>query len=521
MSGDSIQPENTAEIRDPETGDWHQSWDDPLKEYADDPATDLDYLQGLPDDGRIAIPISTDHFSGITFQEALNYINPNYRIVAGRALGGWEPTDEYFGRVRNAEDLSDVESAGSDLAGKWGAVKDEIIRATSDFNRALDSLMDDTDHWDGETKIEAFENVRQSFVAPEKISQSAGAMQILVDAFTQTIDYVYKNIEGNRPNYEYNVNLTNDENHDEYVNEFNSFAQKVMGGVYRDNIDTIAANNPLFTTGELPDLGGEPDPEPDETASDDGGGGGGGEAGAFNGPKPFTAPEIPEFTGPAVPDLTDTMPAVPPSANPTPAGLNSPTDAMKAATDAARNALGAATDAAKQAADSAHKPFGSGPGDPPEGVLGLGPKGLGGSPSGGGAGGRTGAGAGSPLPRSLADGRPTGAAVTSSTRLPSTAGATGAGPGMMGPPGAGAPTGAQRGGDGNNGHQVLKALRRKKNGQEVASEADAVVAVLGAPGKPAKSKADQTEQTDLPGTEVRPVTQGAHRPEQPTQVQNP
>ena len=194
---------------------------------------------------------------------------------------------------------------------------------------------------------------------------------------------------------------------------------------------------------------------------------------------------------------------------------------MRAATDAARNGLGPATDAAKQAADSAHKPFGSGLGDPPEGVLGLGPKGLGGSPSMGGAGGKTGAGAGTRLPHSLADGRPTGAAVTSSTRLPSTAGAIGAGPGMMGPPGAGAPTGAQRGGDNNNGHQVLKALRRKKNGQEVAGDADAVVPVLGAREKPAKPNADQTDQTDPPGTDVRPVTRGAHRPEQATQVQSP
>ena len=404
----------------------------------------------------------------------------------------------------------------------WADISAAIVDATQTIKQMLIELGNDEGGWKGETRNGAVGSLNSFFEEPMKAAEGAHVMGILVDDFENTILTTKDNIVPKKPDYDEMLQTVEDrpDVYEDIKNDFDNFAQKVMAEVYVPNIDRIGQDNPVFTLGEAlaaPEL----DPGLVDPNSPGGDGAGSFDPGSLDGPGPFAGTEKPDFTGPVVPDLTDTRQAVPTTPIANPSGLNSPTDAIKAATDAARNGLGSAADAAKQAADSARKPFGSGPGDPPEGVLGLGPKGLGDSPLGGGAGGKTGAGAGTRLPRSLADGRPTGAAVTSSTRLPSTAGATGAGPGMMGPPGSGAPAGAPRGGDNNNSHQVLKALRRKKNGQEVAGEGDAVVAVLGATQKPAKPKADQTDQTDPPGTDVRPVPRSTHRSEQATQVLNP
>jgi hypothetical protein len=397
----------------------------------------------------------------------------------------------------------------------WAEIKAALFRALRDFERDRFDLEEQDDAWKGQTYDEVKGNLDSSFPELETAANGAELQGLLVQAFESTILTTRENIVPLWDDYQNSKKVT--EFWDDTKGQYDTYARDVMQD-YADAINAIAKNNPVFTDAGIPELGQDDGDDGSDTT-----GGGGSEGfdglGSPNGPGPFTGTEIPDFGSATVPDLTDTTPALP-IANPS--GLNNPTDAVRAASDAARNGLGSATDAAKQAADSAHKPSLAGPGDPPEGVLGLGPKGLGDSPRGGGAGGKTGAGAGPRLPRGLADGRPTGAATTSATRLPSVAGpVTGAGPGMMGPPGAGAPTGAQRGGDNNNGHQVLKALRRKKNGQDVVGDADAVVPVLGARERPAKSNADQSDQADHPATDVRPVPRGAHRPEQATQVQNP
>jgi hypothetical protein len=478
----------------------------------------------LPDDGDVRnAPTRLQELEGMgyTRPEDIDQIDNGPATIAGLV------TVEDFSQISFQEVYDNIywaslvnEFTPADDGQVWEEISSGVLEAISHFEGKLGQLERDGG-WEGATQKEAVENIRKSLAEPTAAGTGAAAMSILVPAFENTILDTRENIVSNKPSYD--QALEDGPNYDDQIKDaYNRFAQTVMEQVYVPNITLIAENNPAFTAGAALEVDPLADPglvDPNSTGAEgaeefDG-------PGPLDGPKPFTAAEIPNFGGTTVPDLTDTMPAVPtfPTANPP--GLNSPTDAMRAATEAAGNALGSAPDAAKQAADSAQKPSLAGPGDPPEGVLGLGPKGLGDSPRGGGVGGKTGAGAGTRLPRSLADGRPTGAAVTSSTRLPSTAGATGAGPGMMGPPGAGAPTGAQRGGDNNNGHQVLKALRRKKNGQEVAGEADAVVAVLGAPEKQVKPKADQTDQTDPPGTDVRPVHRSAHRPEQATQVLNP
>ncbi|MEW2479959.1 hypothetical protein AB0876_10240 [Mycobacterium sp. NPDC049093] len=182
--------------------------------------------------------------------------------------------------------------------------------------------------------------------------------------------------------------------------------------------------------------------------------------------------------------------------DPTKDALESLTDpaksAMDTATNAAKDAMGQAMDAAKNAAQQ--NPLGDMPKGPPEGVLGLGPQGLGGAGAGKGAGG---AGGGVPL-RGLPSALPTGAPATAAAKMP--AGAAGAGAGLgagAGSPGAGAPAAGQRAGDQNGkGHQVNKALRRKKNGKDVMGDSEASVPVVGADEEAEQSENARPEQPE-------------------------
>ncbi|MCG7607454.1 hypothetical protein MHN83_08610 [Mycobacterium sp. CnD-18-1] len=98
----------------------------------------------------------------------------------------------------------------------------------------------------------------------------------------------------------------------------------------------------------------------------------------------------------------------------------------------------------------------------------------------------------------MPSGLPSSAPATAAAKMP--AGAAGAGAGLgagAGSPGAGAPAAGQRAGDQNGkGHQVNKALRRKKNGKDVIGGADASVPVVGADEEAEqqeRSPADQAE----------------------------
>lgn len=181
--------------------------------------------------------------------------------------------------------------------------------------------------------------------------------------------------------------------------------------------------------------------------------------------------------------------------DPTKDALDSLTDPVKSAIDAATNA---AKDAAGQLADAmknaAQNPLGDMPKGPPEGVLGLGPQGLGGAGAGKGAGG---AGGGVPL-RGLPSGLPTGTPATATAKVPAAAAGTGAGLGAgAGSPGAGAPAGGQRGDQNGKGHQVNKALRRKKNGKDVIGDADASVPVVGANEEEEQPESAPVEQNEF------------------------
>lgn len=180
--------------------------------------------------------------------------------------------------------------------------------------------------------------------------------------------------------------------------------------------------------------------------------------------------------------------------DPTKDALDSLTDPVKSAID---SATGAAKDAAGQLADAMKNAAGQNPlgtGGPPEGVLGLGPQGLGGAGAGKGGGG---AGGGVPL-RGLPTGLPNGTPATAAAKMP--AAATGAGAGLgagAGSPGAGAPAAGQRGDQNGKGHQVNKALRRKKNGKDVIGDSDASVPVVGAGEETEQPESAPVEQSEF------------------------
>ena len=458
VAGTVADVSDWTEVRDPHTGEWETSNSPLVDDYDRAPKTDLEDLTNKPDYDRDGFFVDPEFFSHISFQQALDHINPSYATTG--QVGVW------------ADDMADVVSGGLDLAVKWGEVRDEVVRVAVHFERALYSLLNNKEHWDGQTKIKAFANVRKSFVAPEKISAAAGGMQTLVDAFTRTIEYVHTNIDGNRPNYLKHTASNNDDR-DQHRNEFNNFARKVMGGTYSTNIGDIAANNPNFTTGPLPDLD-----TPQDPVYGPGPGGPGLSSGGPAGMPNFGSAQLP--TGPDVSGLDD-LPAGLDDLPNGPAGLGDPAQAVS---DMVPSGLGNPTEAATAAPDLDR---------PPEGELGLGPRGVGGVPrTGSGAGG--GGGGRAPLTPRLASSRPavapSAAGQGSAVRAAGGAGLSNGAPMMpMAPPGAGQNAGNQNG----QGHQVIKALRRRKTGEQVMGKADAVVPVVGEPEKPeaARAEADQ------------------------------
>ena len=474
--------------------------------------TDLPGLKGYETQ---QLPIGPEGFSHEKFANALAHINPAYSVVGdGTELVDDTSThglmlDQYD--PREATELKDVSSDGFDLASKWGEVRDEIGRVTLHFNDALDRMLSQKDHWDGRTKLSAFENVKQSFKAPSLIGQSAGTMQTLVDGFTRAVEYVYQNIEGNRPSYLMTIKGWNAENeHDkplsDYVHAFDSLARRVLGGHYSETISAISDRNPEFTTGDLPDLGGT---DPDPTGRNQGQGLGLGDGlGNGGGPVPnFGNPRMPEFTDPKLP-TRPSLPTIPPTGTDDRPGLpEGPGDPTQAASNATPpSGMGGPPPAGGGASPS---PMGK---DPREGALGLGPKGLGGplKKSGGAGGGGGGAGKG-PLGGKppLGSARPPSPAATPAARAGLAAGAAGAGlgsgagvPPMMPPPAAG-----QRGDANGKGHQTMKALRRKKTGEEVMGRADAVVPVVGETERPepAQPEPDEEVQSERRRVVDRPV----------------
>lgn len=390
------------------------------------------------------------------------------------------------------------------MAGEWADISSAVVSAVQNFRLDLAALEGKEDRWAGATHDAAMANLDASYKEPEMAGTGAGTMSILVDAFSRTIAATRANIVGNRENYL--TDLANwPEHRDRIQHEYGTFAQKVMREAYAPNITAISQNNPVFTAGAEQQVDpsaafGAPTGGPSA-----GGGGFGGGAGSFG----RGGGGVPGFGGTSVgpPDfrgLTDlarkpTMPATPDVSKAPITGPTSPTGPAgigNAAKDAASQAANAAKQAAG-AAGSALKPPG---GMPPEGVLGLGPKGL--EAPLNKAGGAAGAGGGGAGPKGGA-GVPRGMSPLASANSPLTAArgmampgaavsGAGLGSGAGMPPPMPPPGGGQRGGGEEKDHKVLKALRRKQYGEAVVGENEAIVPVVGESEEPQPAGSERT-----------------------------
>jgi hypothetical protein len=473
-----------------------------------DPTTPETRLKDLQNYTYTKDPANTmlENFSQVTFQQAYD----------------------------NIIDAAPTPAAGN-IPGEWDQVRQGIINATHVFTTglyALESNPDSPDAWQGATHDAAVQNLTSSLPIPTIVSTAAGVMSWLAEAFLSTMGATYNDIASNYASYQ--AGLRDFPQHqNEIQNAYNGFAQKVMTTVYSPNILNIAQNNPSFYSGAPPQVGGG-------TAGLGGlnglggmnglGGGGGagftgsafstprgggglgsfGGGGGTGGGSVGGTPALPKFPSPTAGTGTPQVPTTPqvPSTPQTPAASQVPTDpasglssqmsgldGLSGLSSPLQSALGQAASAAQQAANAGGRGAVSGAGKlPPEGVLGLGPKGIKGS-----SGAAGGAGGGPAGPRGSL-GKPAGAPATAAgggtgrtVAAGSRAGiSTGAAAGT-GAPGAGGPgSGHQGAAAAGTQHQPSKALRRKKNGEEIIGDTDAVVAVLGEPARAETTKPSPT-----------------------------
>jgi hypothetical protein len=219
-----------------------------------------------------------------------------------------------------------------------------------------------------------------------------------------------------------------------------------------------------------------------------------------------------------------------------PAGASSPPasalQGLSGLGQSASGALSPLSDAMQQAMNGGQP----GDGGPPEGVLGLGPKGLndvpgaggGGGPThAGGSGGGTGGGGGigphitppiaSPVVAANADHLGSAMSPTGMNGVPGMPPGGAAGGGS---PGGGSPGGGQRGPNGKE-HKPNKDLRDRKNGKAIIGDVDTVVAVIGEDGSGENAAQSSPQPVQPPArrdrfdTPVRP----AQPPERPAPLE--
>ncbi|MBO0880008.1 MAG: hypothetical protein J2P17_06500, partial [Mycobacterium sp.] len=368
-----------------------------------------------------------------------------------------------------------------DSGQRWDEVKSDITLATDKFRTTIAGL-DADQHtpgsWTGATQNATVQNLKGSYSTLDSIGAGAETLGILTQAFSNTMSTTRNDIVSNFQTYQDSVEGF-PEARDYIYDTYNKFARAVMIQAYQPNIVDIAGKHPSFDNS-----GASINPNvnsnlPPGTAGLNGTGGGAG-----SGPGAVGAPNIP---------VNPNTPTIPTDPN---AGPSSPSSGLPYAGELAELAQQGLT-TASQAASQAASQLGqlaqrvgnpgalSGPniphGVPHEGALSLGPGSMK-SPLGkaGGAGGSTRA----PDP---SIGKPASAPATAAGRTADRTVAAGSRAGLgsvarsagAGMPGAGAPAAGHHGGAQGAPYQPNKALRRKKNGEELVGNAEAVPAVLG------------------------------------------
>ncbi len=391
--------------------------------------------------------------------------------------------DDDFSNYTMDQAHADWEPASKDIAPNfvhvWKKIAQNVTSAKIEFNSSLNRLQSEKDPWTGATYDAAMANMSASLPEVDAIANGADAMSVLVDAFSRTITTARSDVMGKYDAYRGDL-ASYPDYEDEIKSDYAPIVQKIMREGYTPYVRDVADKNPGFTTGKTNQVNNAP---PGNAPGING-------SGTPSSPSKSGAgtPTTPTYTGPTnKPVSTQDPKTTSPS---TPEIPQLPTDALSAATDAAKDAASQATDAAKdalgQALDAA-KGDGT-PGSPPEGVLGLGPNGLRDALTKAGAKGSSGAtsGAGKSPTAAKPPSSPSNA-VKANTTGTSTASRASISSGSGGSPGAGAPAAGQRGGANEKEYKANKALRRKKNGESVVGDTNAVVAVVGDEPKPTES----------------------------------
>jgi hypothetical protein len=467
--------------------------------------------------------LGTDSFGGVTVKDPTtpqtqlsNLDKHNYPKTQDPVTVGFTPYSQISFEQANT-DLSQMPapvSVPQSIPDGWLAVNQGLNQVINDLETARDTLRA-SQGWQGQTYNTVIANVNASIPILKKLAASAGGMSILSQAFGNTMSTTWNDIVPNYPVYAWSMHNFQD-HADEIKQQFDSFARKVMK-TYQDNMITISAGmpvvddatpaqvSPIDTTvtgvptgpGGVPGLGGA-------VGGPGLGGGGSGPGGMPAIPSPANL--LNTTIGPQGP----TTPQIP-AASQIPANLSTPTTSSNSApTSALQGALGGLGPLAEPAAIGAQSVgqlanVAGQAGHPgalnaahslgklplAEGTLAKGLNGKGGAGGTGGGKGAIGIGnnrVGAPF--AAAAGR-SGAdrvvAAGSRAGLVNTMGGAAAGA-----PGAGAPAAGHQGAAQGAQYQPSKVLRRKKNGEDLIGDTDAVVAVLGEPTRPEAAKPDSS-----------------------------
>lgn len=405
-------------------------------------------------------------------------------------FAGWKFLDVY-----NPMKTSPLDIAPNHTT-KWHAISGSISSARDTFNSDLSKWLVGAGGAKGDTAGAVWDNINSSLKAPDSIATDAERMSIIVDAFSRCIGQTRQQLADNydgycdavrraTPSQPYNSsgNYSSTNGTSAETEQYDKFARGLMADVYAPGIEKVASNHPDVAR----------DAPPNITPVNVPGGPAGGPS--VGGPS-VGGPSVggPSVKTPSIPTAKD-LQQVSKSANPSTDPSKSLGDAAKGVSDAANSAGGAATDAAGKASDALNQALGSlgslGSQTPdglnPDKLSGLGGVPIGGlHPTGtprGTGGGPSGAGSGPTLPKTAAN----PALAASQTKATAAAPVSRAGLSTQGSPGAagGAPAaGTRQGGAAGTVHKVNKALNNRKNGSEIVSQADAVVAVVGEDAKP-------------------------------------
>ena len=495
-------------------------------------------------------------------QEALKSVGKKPRLLEEFATRSFEDVWPEVSGIQK-----DVAPTSVDEA--WRSIGNQLHTSALNFESEVKRLKD-AGGWEGKTIEAAYTNAINSISEPFYTGTAALRGGELTHKFRDVMNYVIKNLVndplGKFPTmwdrYQDDLNwnyqqvpsgrggvgggtrkeATTAGEKDQIRQYYNEYMRIVMNDSYKPGINAIYSGYPQYaentapaqpvTIPGLPEKPGQPSHKPTgDPSSGNGGGGtpqyGGGGLNKSNlgGGKPSipTPPSLEDLknqtklpTDISTPGQTDT----PGQSDPSRPSVTDPSKALdngltSGLTNAATQAMGAGTQAASQAAQAAKaspnglsKGLGSKP-KLPEGTLQLGKGGTGAGAGGARGGGGASLGGAAPRLSSLP-----AAAIQSEAAGISKAGMAAASPGMGAP---GTPGGGHGGGAGQQQgkeHKVIKALRSRKTGNEIAGEAEAVVPVIGADQGPDQDQDQQDEAAAQRGPD-RPRGPSAPTPSVP------